>query len=470
MVFSSPIFLFLFLPLALLFTLVFRRKYQNIILLAASLVFYAWGGPYYALILLFSILLNYFTGRLVDKHKTTGKGRLYLGIGIALNLSVLVLFKYANFLVDNINILLSGVGLSPIKIIGISLPIGISFFTFQAISYIVDIYRNEARVQKNIANIGLYISLFPQLIAGPIVRYHDIAEQLVSRRLHIRKFASGVERFIIGLAKKVLIANTVAAAADEIFAMSPDSLTFPLAWLGIICYTFQIYFDFAGYSDMAIGLGRMFGFEILENFNFPYISKSIREFWRRWHISLSNWFRDYLYIPLGGNRVSSSKVYLNLFLVFVLTGFWHGASWSFIVWGLIHGVFMILERIGFEKFLTKIWTPFRHLYVLLVVIVAWVFFRVENIGEAFRYTETMFSFNFNEGKTEDLLKYLNSELIVVFILACISSTRIFVIIEQFYLKIEDRFTENIRSGTRLILNITGVVGLPLYFFNISIKT
>ncbi|MCD4735764.1 MAG: MBOAT family protein, partial [Bacteroidales bacterium] len=224
---------------------------------------------------------------------------------------------------------------------------------------------------------------------------------------------------------------------------------------------FQIYFDFSGYSDMAIGLGRMFGFEILENFNFPYIAKSIREFWRRWHISLSNWFRDYLYIPLGGNRVSPAMVYFNLFVVFVLTGFWHGASWSFIVWGLIHGVFMILERIGFEKFLSKIWSPFRHLYVLLVVVVAWVFFRVENIGTAFHYTEAMFSFNFNEGKTEDLLKYLNSELIVVLILAFISSTRVFMIIEQFYLKMEGSLPEKSSSGIRLVLNVIGLAGLLL---------
>jgi len=463
MVFSSPIFIFLFLPLTLLFTLILSRKYQNVVLFVASLVFYAWGGVSYTLILLLSILINYFIGLLLHKHSGKKNARIVLGIGITLNLAILIVFKYANFILDNINIIIEGIGLNPLQNNKIELPIGISFFTFQAISYIIDIYRKEGKAQKGLVNIGLYISLFPQLIAGPIVRYHDIARQLNERKQSLVKFASGVERFILGLAKKVLIANTVASVADEIFALPADQLSTPLAWLGIIAYSIQIYFDFSGYSDMAIGLGRMFGFEILENFNFPYISKSIREFWRRWHISLSTWFRDYLYIPLGGNRVSNNRVYLNLFIVFFLTGFWHGAAWNFVIWGLFHGFFLVIERIGFEKILKRLWAPFQHIYVLLTVIVAWVFFRVTDIQQAWIFIKSMFGFNQHSIRIEEFLKHFNSELIIVLIIAVLGSGALFPALQGLYQRLTSRLNFKSMKITELIFSGFRTFGLLIMF-------
>jgi len=317
-------------------------------LLAVSLLFYAWGEVFYVGVMFASILTNYATGRFIyyarnsSDHRLTSK--FYLAIGIAINI---ISFKYANFITNNINDLLSLFSLGTIDLEPIHLPLGISFFTFQAISYIVDVYRKEVTAQKNIYNLALYISLFPQLIAGPIVRYHDIALQITDRLHSMELFSSGVQRFIIGLAKKMLIANPLGEVADNVFALSGNDLTTPLAWIGIISYSLQIYFDFSGYSDMAIGLGRMFGFRFHENFNHPYIAKSLREFWRRWHISLSSWFKDYVYIPLGGNRVSTVRVYTNLLIVFLLTGIWHGASWNFIVWGMFHGFFLATEHMGF---------------------------------------------------------------------------------------------------------------------------
>lgn len=323
MLFSSPIFLFLFLPITILLFYISYGKLKNSVLLLASLVFYAWGGVSYSSILIISILANYLFGLLISTEKHT---KLILGLGVGVNLLILMIFKYADFFVMNLNELFTNLHLEPIKQPNILLPIGISFFTFQAISYLVDIYRKEVVYQKNIINLALYISLFPQLIAGPIVRYHDIANQLIKRSFSINKFGEGVERFIIGLSKKGLLANNFAIVADEIMGSDFTDISTPTAWVGIVSYAFQIYFDFSGYSDMAIGLGKMFGFTFLENFNFPYISKSIKEFWRRWHISLSTWFKDYLYIPLGGNRVSNTRVYVNLLIVFTLTGLWHGAS------------------------------------------------------------------------------------------------------------------------------------------------
>ena len=352
MVFSSPVFLLVFLPATLFFTLILPRRFQNIMLLIASLFFYAWGGVSFSLIIVSSITINYIVGRQIAKREGKKGAKNALILGLVLNLLLLGIFKYANFIIDNLNVVFDWIHLEPVKMNSIYLPIGISFFTFQAISYIVDVYKKKTPAQKNLIDLALYISLFPQLIAGPIVRYHDIAKQLRNRIPGIKKFASGVERFILGLAKKVLIANTFALVADKIFALEIAEMSTSMAWLGAVAYTFQIYFDFSGYSDMAIGLGRMFGFEILENFNFPYISKSIREFWRRWHISLSNWFRDYLYIPLGGNRKTQGRVFLNLLIVFFLTGFWHGAAWNFVIWGLFHGLFLVIERVGFGVMFT----------------------------------------------------------------------------------------------------------------------
>lgn len=397
--------MFGFLPLTLLIYYLSPRHLRNAILLSASLLFYAWGEVFYIILMIFSIISNYVIGRLIASAQETKSNsrsalvvhtlpiisspKIYLAIGVTINIGLLVTFKYANFIVDNVNALLLAFGMGPMDLAPVHLPLGISFFTFQALSYIVDVYRNQARVQKNVYELALYISLFPQLIAGPIVRYHDISQQLTNRVHSTELFSSGVQRFIIGLAKKMLIANPLGETADLVFGLSGSDLTMPLAWIGILAYTLQIFFDFSGYSDMAIGLGRMFGFRFLENFNLPYISKSLREFWRRWHISLSTWFRDYVYISMGGSYVSNLKVYRNLLIVFLLTGVWHGASWNFIVWGLFHGFFLASEHAGFSRVLDKTWKPVRHLYVLSVVIASWVFFRADTLGQAMDYFVAM---------------------------------------------------------------------------------
>ncbi|MEJ2619121.1 MAG: MBOAT family protein [Candidatus Thiodiazotropha sp.] len=390
MVFSTPIFLFGFLPIVLLIYYLSAAKIRNRWLLLASLFFYAWGELFYVVVMLVSILSNYLIGIKLEHYRDIrSSGRFYLTLGVAINLLLLISFKYANFLVENFNGVLNLVSLPDIEAPSIHLPLGISFFTFQALSYLVDVYRGEVPAQKKLLDLGLYITLFPQLIAGPIVRYHDISAQITKRNHSIEIFSSGIMRFIYGLAKKVLIANPLAEVADSAFALSGNELTLPLAWLGIFAYSLQIYFDFSGYSDMAIGLGRMFGFRFHENFNYPYIATSLREFWRRWHISLSTWFRDYVYIPLGGNRVSHVRVYLNLFLIFSLTGFWHGASWNFLFWGLFHGVFLATEHAGFSNLLKKIWKPVQHAYLLLVVMVSWVFFRADTLPQAVNYLHSM---------------------------------------------------------------------------------
>lgn len=422
MLFSSLIFLFAFLPLVLFAVLISKQSWHNLILLLASLFFYAWGGVSYTVLLLSSILINYLTGLGIDRYRDKKQARSFLITGLILNLLLLIIFKYANFLADNLNLLLQKLQLPTIELEAIDLPIGISFFTFQAISYIVDVYIGRTEVQKKLHHLALYISLFPQLIAGPIVRYHDIAAQLKQRTIGWAKLSSGIERFIIGLGKKVLLANNFALLADEIFAIAPEHLDPLSAWVGVICYSLQIYFDFSGYSDMAIGLGRMFGFEIPENFNFPYIARSIREFWRRWHISLSQWFRDYLYIPLGGNRLSSTRTYVNLLIVFFLTGLWHGASWTFVFWGLYHGFFMILERSGLGRLLEKVWQPLAHLYALLVVMIGWVFFRAEHFSYAWDYCKALFGLTKSSDFQFDLAYYFNYEFILVLVVGLLAAS------------------------------------------------
>jgi alginate O-acetyltransferase complex protein AlgI len=328
------------------------------------------------------IVFNYAAARLIDHHRATVLGRRLLASAIALDLLVLVVFKYADFAVGNLNAARALVGAQPFALPGILLPIGISFFTFHAISYVVDVYRRDAAAQKRPVEAALYLLVFPQLVAGPIVRYRQIAEQLSVRVTSRGDFAYGIRRFIIGLSKKMLIANTLAAPADQIFAMPAVEMSAAYAWTGVVCYTLQIYFDFSGYSDMAIGLGRMFGFRFPENFNYPYIAVSIQDFWRRWHMSLSAWFRDYVYIPLGGNRTSTGRMYFNLVLVFFLCGLWHGASWTFVAWGLYHGVFLVLERVGLAALVGALPQPVRHAYALLVVMVGWVIFRADTLGGA----------------------------------------------------------------------------------------
>lgn len=407
MVFSSLIFLWLFLPVVFVLYFVAKEKYRNVILLIASLFFYAWGEPVYVFVMILSIVVNYFCGLkigAVDEHKR----KRVLFWGVFVNLALLGVFKYTGFFMENVNAIF---GLQ-VEVKHLPLPIGISFYTFQSISYLVDIYRRVCEPQKNIIKMGLFISFFPQLIAGPILKYYDIAAQIDKRQVTLPLFNEGAVRFLQGLAKKVIIANIMAKTADEIFALGIDDISTPTAWIGIIAYTFQIYFDFSGYSDMAIGLGKMFGFHIRENFNHPYTATSIKDFWRRWHISLSTWFKEYLYIPLGGNREGTLKTYRNLMTVFFLTGLWHGASWNFVVWGLFHGTFLVLERIfPIEKMLH--FRLLKSIYALLVVMVGWVFFRAETLGAACDYLKRMFvPYNM-----ESYSKYLSNEFVYVAILA-----------------------------------------------------
>ncbi|WP_243835245.1 MBOAT family O-acyltransferase [Maribacter spongiicola] len=397
-----------------------KQEYRNFFLLIASLGFYAWGEGILLLLMLFSIAINYISGLGINYfiNKSILGSKVFLGLAIAINLGLLLYYKYANFIVE----ILQDFGFYlEYDHQNILLPIGISFFTFQGISYLVDVARQETSVQKNVFHLGLYISFFPQLIAGPIIRYHDVALEIKERTTNIDLFTSGVIRFIRGLAKKVIIANNAALIADQAFSIPMDSISQSSAWIGIICYSIQIYFDFSGYSDMAIGLGKMLGFNFKENFNYPYISKSIQDFWRRWHISLSTWFRDYLYIPLGGNRKSSWRTYFNLFLVFFVTGLWHGASWNFIFWGLFHGFFLILERSKILK--TQNWPIFlQHLYVILIVIIGWVFFRAETMLDGFSYLKTMLGVS--NGDNSIIFLYINNYSVLIILLAFIFSTPI----------------------------------------------
>jgi alginate O-acetyltransferase complex protein AlgI len=387
MVFSSPVFLFLFLPIILLLVaLVSDRKAQNTVLLVASLFFYAWGEGVYVLLMLGTALFNHVCGLLIASSLAK---RSILVFAVVANVGTLVIFKYANFLVDGLNLVLKQWGAPQIDLAPVHLPIGISFFLFHSLSYVVDVYRGKAVPQRSPGITSLYIALFPQLVAGPIVRYHDVATQLTERTMDVAGFAYGVRRFIVGLAKKVLIADLCARIADPIFALSAVSLTPSVAWLGLVAYAVQIYFDFSGYSDMAIGLGRMFGFHFLENFHRPYSARSLREFWKRWHISLTNFFRDYLYIPLGGNRLGTLRTYVNLLLVFFLTGLWHGASWNFVIWGMVHGTFMTLERVGLGKRLERMPAIIGQAYTLLVVLMAWAFFRCTDPSSAWRFISTL---------------------------------------------------------------------------------
>ncbi len=422
MVFSSVLFLFLFFPVVLFGYFLIRTESRNTWLLFASVVFYAWGEVFFSVVMGLSILLNYAFGLWVGACRTPRQARLVLALTVLINIGMLAWYKYANFLVANLNGLLSLLGSAPIPWTPIHLPIGISFFTFQALSYVFDVYRGQAEVQRNPFLLALYISLFPQLIAGPIVRYADVAEQIVNRAVTLDKFAYGIQRFLIGLSKKVLIANSVAVVADEIFAIPATGLTPGLAWLGILCYTLQIYFDFSGYSDMAIGLGHMFGFRFLENFDYPYIAQSIREFWRRWHISLSTWFRDYLYIPLGGNRNTPARVYLNLLTVFFLCGLWHGASWTFVVWGLFHGTFLVIERLGFAAWLAARVAVVRHAYVLLVVMVGWVLFRADSLSYALVFLSVMAGFGQGDGVEYHVGLYFNAKVALALVAGGIGST------------------------------------------------
>lgn len=405
MVFSSAVFLFLFLPVVFVLSrIVPGIPGKNIFLLIASFLFYAFGEPVYVFLMLFSTVVNYVAGRLIAVCGK-GKDKWVVAAAVVVNLGLLSVFKYTDFFLSNVNRIFS----IEIPLTGIALPVGISFFTFQGLSYVIDVYRDRAQVAKNFVKLALYIFFFPQLIAGPIVKYHDVAQQIDHRQTTSTLTADGIRRFIVGLSKKLLIANTVGQMADAVFTAQVQELDVRLAWLGAFCYMLQIYFDFSGYSDMAIGLGRMFGFQFLENFQYPYISSSIKEFWRRWHISLSSWFRDYLYIPLGGNRKGKVRTELNKALVFFCTGLWHGASWNFVLWGLWHGVFIILEDLLPKG--GKIRRGIGHVITPLIVLLGFVLFRADTLSDAgLLFTQMFTGFTFtlqSDALLRELLTPLN---------------------------------------------------------------
>jgi len=407
MVFSSITFLFYFLPIALL--LYYSSACRNAVLVSIGLLFYAWGEPVFVLALLGSIACNYAFALAIDRRQ--GRARRWaLGIGLAANLACLGVFKYADFVLAILARLSGVLGGAAIEPVALALPLGISFFTFHAMSYLIDVYRRDVPAERNPIDVALYFALFPQLIAGPIVRFKIIAAEIHGRRHSAELFADGIRYFIVGLGLKVLLANNFAVPADAAFGLPREHLYAALAWLGAVCYGLQIYFDFAGYSLMAIGLGMMFGFHLPTNFNHPYIAQSVAEFWRRWHITLSAWFRDYVYIPLGGNRCGAARTYFNLLTVFLLCGLWHGAAWNFVAWGLCHGAFLVLERGAFGRALANSWRPLRHIYVLLAVFGAWVLFRADGLDHAAHYYAALFGGADGDPRRNPIGTYLHAEL------------------------------------------------------------
>lgn len=406
MLFSSIPFLFYFLPCVLVLYFIAPKPLKNSVLLITSLVFYAWDKPKFAIIMIVSIVLGYIFGLLIEKFRGTVLSKVFLALSVGSSLITLGIFKYTDFFISSFN---SVSGLA-VPLTGIALPIGISFYTFQILSYTVDVYRGDVAAQKNPISLAAYVSMFPQLIAGPIVRYSDIEKQLVSRSHNFDLAAQGIRRFVLGLGKKILIANSLGELCDTFRASDDKSVLF--YWLYAIAFTLHIYFDFSGYSDMAIGMGKIFGFEFLENFDYPYISGSVTEFWRRWHMSLGTWFRDYVYIPLGGNRVSKIKWFRNIFVVWFLTGFWHGAAWNFIVWGLYFAILLVLEKLWLKKYLDKS-KVLRHVYVMLLVIISFVIFNATDMGEAARYIAAMFGFGNVPAFSAEWLYYLRSYAVVI---------------------------------------------------------
>ena len=413
MLFSSIVFLFSFLPAVMILYYLLPVRFRNVILLLASLVFYAWGEPVYLFLMLLSILFNYFSGLDIARNLQDKRAaKRSLVFNLIINLAVLGFFKYEGFVLDTLN------GILPVHISyhALPLPIGISFYTFQILSYIIDVYRGNVKVQTNLLNFALYVTMFPQLIAGPIVQYADVDEQLASREVSRTKFGEGSMYFIRGLAKKVLLANTSGMIFTEVSGLAKGNIAVMTAWLGAFAYMFQIYFDFSGYSDMAIGLGKMFGFEFNMNFNYPYVSKSITEFWRRWHISLSSWFRDYVYIPLGGNRVSKIKHIRNLLIVWFLTGLWHGAAWNFVAWGLYYGVILIIEKYLLSPVLDRLPDVVRHIYSIVLVVIGWVLFFSSSFGQAADYIRVMFGAGAHGFADRESMYLLTSNLILWLIL------------------------------------------------------
>lgn len=422
MIFSSLLFLFRFLPAVLVLYYLAPRPLRNLVLLLCSLVFYAWGEPVYIILMIVSILVSYTGGILVDRFKTQGKRRAaraaLLGSSVV-SLSLLGFFKYADFVIGTVNSL-TGAGIGLLKI---ALPIGISFYTFQTMSYTIDVYRGEAKVQKNLISFGAYVTMFPQLIAGPIVQYKTIDRQLRTRKETAGQFAYGIHRFMIGLGKKVLLANNAGVLWDTISSMEHTQIPVVMSWMGLAAYTFQLYFDFSAYSDMAIGLGHMFGFRFLENFNYPYISKSITEFWRRWHISLSTWFRDYVYIPLGGNRVGVWKHIRNILVVWMLTGIWHGASWNFVLWGIYYGILLLIEKFVLGKYLKKLPGVFQHIYCMFFVMLGWNLFVFDDMSAGISFARALFG-TYGAGFCSRETLYLLYNNAVLMVLLILGSTQL----------------------------------------------
>jgi len=415
-VFSSLVFMFAYLPITLLAYYLVPRQGRNIFLFIVNLIFYGWGEPKLVLLMVFNIFFNYIGGWLVDKYRAdTKKKKLFLILTCVLDIGILAVFKYTGMITETLNML----PFLNIPELQISLPIGISFYTFQTMSYVIDVYRDDAPVSKNFINFGTYVALFPQLIAGPIVRYRDVAEQLVNRRETLEMFTKGVKLFMVGLAKKVIIANTMGTLTTNIFATTDENGVVG-TWVGMIAYTFQIYFDFSGYSDMACGLGNMMGFEFLKNFNYPYIAKSITDFWRRWHISLSTWFKEYVYIPLGGNRKGVKRQILNLLIVWGLTGLWHGAAYNFVLWGLYYGLLLILEKFVLKKFLDRLPSFVQHIYTLFIVIIGWGLFYFTDVGQLGEFMVDLF--NFGNGICGDQAFNLIMSNLPMLIIAAVAST------------------------------------------------
>lgn len=416
MVFSSLVFMFAYLPITLLAYYLVPRQGRNIFLFIVNLIFYGWGEPKLVLLMVFNIFFNYIGGWLVDKYRADAKKKkLFLILTCVLDIGILAVFKYTGMITETLNML----PFLNIPELQISLPIGISFYTFQTMSYVIDVYRDDAPVSKNFINFGTYVALFPQLIAGPIVRYRDVAEQLVNRRETLEMFTRGVKLFMVGLAKKVIIANTMGTLTTNIFATTDENGVVG-TWVGMIAYTFQIYFDFSGYSDMACGLGNMMGFEFLKNFNYPYIAKSITDFWRRWHISLSTWFKEYVYIPLGGNRKGVKRQILNLLIVWGLTGLWHGAAYNFVLWGLYYGLLLILEKFVLKKFLDRLSSFVQHIYTLFIIIIGWGLFYFTDVGQLGEFMVDLF--NFGNGICGDQAFNLIMSNLPMLIIAAVAST------------------------------------------------
>jgi len=460
MVFSSTVFMFLFLPVLLLLYFcpcIKKREIKNIILLIFSLLFYAWGEPVNIIIMVISIVVNWFLGILINEKNR----KAVMLLATSYNVAILFVFKYFTFATQNIAKVLQNDSI----IVRVALPIGISFYTFQMMSYIFDIYYGKAKAQRNLLNVALYISLFPQLIAGPIVRYETIEKEIQCRKETREDFAEGLTRFICGLGKKVLLSNYLAVVADNIFDFN-GSISVATAWIGAIAYTFQIYFDFSGYSDMAIGLGRIFGFHFVENFNYPYISKSITEFWRRWHISLSTWFRDYVYIPLGGNRCSKARNLFNLLVVWSLTGFWHGANWTFLLWGLIYFALLVFEK---STNLPQKLNWFGHIYTLFFVVIAWVVFRCESLGMCAEYVKNMFGVK-NMLWDEASAYYLSHGVLQLFLVAGFCATPIWCIIVK-KLPLSETVKEIFRGAFTILVMVVSILALikdtynPFIYFN-----